>query len=549
MDFVLYSLAVSALPSWPATYNLSRSTFLMPCNYSGFFDPQQAAAYGIADFDWSNAKSEWAAQRPMDCEERLVQQARMIKAINPDTRVFVYRNLVKALPWYTGVREKLTDPRYAGWFLPFKPGGSLPDGSYHVPPCTPSVMGAPTKCSPFYHDQEQTPQPFAPVPVPAPAAGWGIIEPGKIPLSAGGQPTGGWVVYQTTTKDTYQRCAAAAAAAAASTNASAGGGAPFFSWWGDLQAPTVYRCWLASQADWDGGYVPEARVRVVSGFRGVPRPRPPVSPSGRCPGDCDCGPGVPCGEYLWDHRNASLRQFLLNEVVLGNRTGLGNVAVDGFYFDDGWSDRADPPPPGQPASYRSCDSSPVGGATEEDAHCVADMGLGQADTTALKDALAQTMSQALAAIVAHGGWTTREMPAYAVHTTDPAQPALDPRPPARCNAFMRQYCRADNPNLNSTFTYEWTRKSMHDISPIPAVMQDLARFLLVRGPYAYIGWQWVGCRDVYERPPELENDYGTPVDAVCHETAPGTGVYEREWTAGTVRMDCNTWTATLPQPL
>ena len=141
------------------------------------------------------------------------------------------------------------------------------------------------------------------------------------------------------------------------------------------------------------------------------------------------------------------------------------------------------------------------------------------------------------------------MPAYAVHAIDPAQPALDPRPPDRCNAFMRTYCRPDNPNINHTFTYEWTRKSMHDISPIPAVTQDLARFLLVRGAYAYIGWQWVGCRDTYERPPELENDYGVPVDAVCRETGGGSGVYERQWTAGTVRMDCNTWSATLPPPL
>ena len=75
---------------------------------------------------------------------------------------------------------------------------------------------------------------------------------------------------------------------------------------------------------------------------------------------------------------------------------------------------------------------------------------------------------------------------------------------------------------------------MRDISPIPAVTQDLARFLLVRGPYAYIGWQWVGCLDSYERPAELENDYGTPVDAVCSEASPG--VFERKWTAGMVQM-------------
>jgi hypothetical protein len=32
------------LPPWPATYNLSRSTFLMPCNYTGYFDPIAAAS-------------------------------------------------------------------------------------------------------------------------------------------------------------------------------------------------------------------------------------------------------------------------------------------------------------------------------------------------------------------------------------------------------------------------------------------------------------------------------------------------------------------------
>ena len=59
---------------------------------------------------------------------------------------------------------------------------------------------------------------------------------------------------------------------------------------------------------------------------------------GTCPGDCNCGPGLPCGEYLWDHRNASLRDYLINQVVLGNATGLGNESVDGFYFDDAWRD-------------------------------------------------------------------------------------------------------------------------------------------------------------------------------------------------------------------
>ena len=96
----LFAAAVVAVvPPWPATYNLSRSTFLMPCNYTGFFNPVSAAQYGIVDFDWSNAKAEWTKQHPMDCEERLVEQAKLIKAINPDTKIYIYRNLVKALPW------------------------------------------------------------------------------------------------------------------------------------------------------------------------------------------------------------------------------------------------------------------------------------------------------------------------------------------------------------------------------------------------------------------------------------------------------------------
>ena len=36
---------------------------------------------------------------------------------------------------------------------------------------------------------------------------------------------------------------------------------------------------------------------------------------------------------LWiqrDHRNASLRDWLINEFTLGNVSGLGNSAIDGF---------------------------------------------------------------------------------------------------------------------------------------------------------------------------------------------------------------------------
>jgi hypothetical protein len=41
----------------------------------------------------------------MDCEEKLVRQAEMTKAVDNSTRVFVYRNMVKALPVSHGLQS------------------------------------------------------------------------------------------------------------------------------------------------------------------------------------------------------------------------------------------------------------------------------------------------------------------------------------------------------------------------------------------------------------------------------------------------------------
>eukprot|EP01045_Picozoa_sp_COSAG04_P043196 COSAG04_NODE_14040_length_583_cov_0.845041_1_plen_47_part_10 len=45
----------------------------------------------------------------MNCDDMLVEQAARNKASNPTAKVFVYRNIVKALPWYTEVRRLLQD--------------------------------------------------------------------------------------------------------------------------------------------------------------------------------------------------------------------------------------------------------------------------------------------------------------------------------------------------------------------------------------------------------------------------------------------------------
>jgi hypothetical protein len=141
--------------SWgAANYNMSLSTLSMFCNSSGPLN-EVPSAFGVPSIDWSNEKAEWAAAMPMDDNERLAAQAAAIKARNPLARVFTYRNLVKALPWFTEVRLALEDPAYAGFFLRFRPNGSLANASYHVPAC--DMTYDPPLCSEFYHDQLQSP--------------------------------------------------------------------------------------------------------------------------------------------------------------------------------------------------------------------------------------------------------------------------------------------------------------------------------------------------------------------------------------------------------
>ena len=82
-------------PPWKPTWKLDRSTITMTCNGSGWSSPERGAAFGIVSYDWSNAKRQWAAAKPMDCEERLQTQAQMTKQVNEGTHVFVYRNIVK----------------------------------------------------------------------------------------------------------------------------------------------------------------------------------------------------------------------------------------------------------------------------------------------------------------------------------------------------------------------------------------------------------------------------------------------------------------------
>ena len=83
-----------------------------------------------------------------------------------------------------------------------------------------------------------------------------------------------------------------------------------------------------------------------------------------------------------------------------------------------------------------------------------------------------------------------------------------------------------------------------DKSTLPNLNQDLATFLLLRGPYAYLGYGWSGCNVKFAFPDAFKIDYGTP-NGLCAETAAGSGVFTREWSKATVSMNCNSYVGTV----
>ena len=113
----------SFVPQWEVSFRMNRSTVAMPANESGFFDPELAAKFGLVSFDQGNARALWQpsmqrhAFRLPTSEELMVEQCRRVKAINPETKCFVYRNGELALQWLGSEAAQMYNATAAGLFL------------------------------------------------------------------------------------------------------------------------------------------------------------------------------------------------------------------------------------------------------------------------------------------------------------------------------------------------------------------------------------------------------------------------------------------------
>jgi hypothetical protein len=110
------------LPPWPPTYNMQLSTQKYFGWSDGFYDNATvalAALHGVIGIDWANYHT-----LPNHREETLAQQAAIIKAVNPKTRVYVYRQSELALSIFDNGAKVMYDPSKTNWFVLF-PNGTI----------------------------------------------------------------------------------------------------------------------------------------------------------------------------------------------------------------------------------------------------------------------------------------------------------------------------------------------------------------------------------------------------------------------------------------
>ena len=167
------------------------------------------------------------------------------------------------------------------------------------------------------------------------------------------------------------------------------------------------------------------------------------------------------------------------------------------------------------------------------------MGLTQQDTKEITSNHSATMALVESQVVAHGGFSWQLF--RGLHTPTDSQTCLD--------NFRNDWCLEDGHcQTQDACLFEFTRNADGSIYPIPNAEFSVATFLAARGPFAWLGWAWVGCGSgsvpgaaagKYSLPDSTQVDYGTPV-GLCKETAPGSGVFTREWTKASVSVDCNT---------
>lgn len=249
--------------------------------------------------------------------------------------------------------------------------------------------------------------------------------------------------------------------------------------------------------------------------------------------NCDCGNGVPCGFYIWNHSSTTVvhgQTFLewFRDSYVFDYQGTSPM-VSGMYFDDWWPETG-----GFPDSYKNM---------------AQDMGLTPAEQKRISKSYQANMAVIYAEMLQRGMFTWQQQ--WNGQSDPTAKNGCCTRPLVKkgstCAATLRKYCAADSPSQTRVMNYAFSPGSCTGgtgLVPLTAPEQDIANFLLIRGPHAFLGHGWLGCSREYQVPEQINWDYGEPV-GLCKETSANSGVFTREWTKASVQMDCNSWAPTI----
>jgi hypothetical protein len=204
--------------------------------------------------------------------------------------------------------------------------------------------------------------------------------------------------------------------------------------------------------------------------------------------------GGPGNQFFWDFRNSSAADYYISSVM----STVNHPAVDGTFTDD---------VTGLPAEHQN---API------------NMNLTAQEVTDIQYATQLTNQRLIDALVAAGKYNWQAFSAQDGVGAGVSQ--------SSCNSYMQTYCQPQYQAVARTMQFSATSAN-----------QSIAAFLITRSPISFLGYGWES--DQRDWSTSFLYDAGTP-KALCAQIQPG--VFTRQWTAGNVTLDCNTWVATLP---
>eukprot|EP00911_Craspedida_sp_UC1_P002171 UC1_evm2s1666 len=269
--------------------------------------------------------------------------------------------------------------------------------------------------------------------------------------------------------------------------------------------------------------------------------RPSNNGNNVCRDQCDCGATNPCGEYTFDHRNASFAKWWVDGWMISKETLLHDPPIGLGWLDDGIGLTGVSELSAPPGSW------------------VLDTGSSPSDMQAHVDAFHTNIARLQRALVERKGFYWQMIqgtgpkirPVVLNHTTTCHEPKPRQLSPAQCATTLRKWCTPDPEPWQVAHLYFVCASEMVNASKASAAT---AEFLLTRGDFAWIGYTWAGCfpmpiHDPFRngtwlrpRPVQWDTDYGGRPAGPCAETAPGSGVFQRAYPKAKVTWDCNTGT-------